>query len=453
MNSVEVPSEIVKLAAFVDQVTAGARQAAVAHKCAVLQQYVDDIATRELGRARGAPKTRQLAEQTSAWRCSRCGSQCKGDFSYSGSYRRTVAFADGVGVIQIPRIRCRCGGNVRPDFGCGLPKRKRHWYDLDLTTVELYAEGLSYRAAARYFARRGSQVGIGSLPSKLAAFCGVDINATVTGQYVHSLTLDGAFWRVGAGSRAQLYVHEVLPRDRPLVRDGKQVAWHRMGKVLACEVAAEETQQAWEQTLNMLGPEGKGLVDDQQPIWTVSDGNQGLLAALDMCLPWSIPQRCCWHIAYRARNLASEANKHSFARDVLWVFNAPDVAQAFGRLERLVEQWLDTEPDAVSSVAAKFDQGVEYLRHPQLAVRPRTTGISERYNQEPKRRFRPMRAFGAIRNMEAMVRLIALRHNCLLDRTDWLRHAAYSVWHTPVPNTTTQQQQRPHPPPYTKQGT
>jgi len=59
-------------------------------------------------------------------------------------------------------------------------------------------------------------------------------------------------------------------------------------------------------------------------------------------------------------------------------------------------------------------------------------GISERGNQEPKRRFRAMRGFGAERNMVAMTRLIALRHNCIIDRTDWLAHAAQSVWTTPI---------------------
>jgi len=325
MNTVVARPQAVKVAQFVNQVMADGRQASVESKRAALQAHVDQIAARELGRGRGEPKAPGLDRETSAWQCSTCGSRRKSDFSYCGTYRRTVAFADGVAELQIPRIRCRCKGNVKPNFGEALPKRKRHWYDLDLTTLELHVEGLSYRAAARFFGRRDCQVGIGSLAGKITPFCDVDINATVADQYAAAVTLDGAFWRVGTGSRAHLYVHEVLNRDRPLVRDGEQVAWYRTGKVLACHLAPEETQDAWEQTLNTLGPEGQGLVDDQQSIWAVSDGNRGLLAALDLCLPWSIKQRCCWHIAHRARNRTSEPNKDAFERDTLWVFNGADV--------------------------------------------------------------------------------------------------------------------------------
>ena len=55
--------------------------------------------------------------------------------------------------------------------------------------------------------------------------------------------------------------------------------------------------------------------------------------------------------------------------------------------------------------------------------------------------------------MIAMTRLIALRHNCILDRTDWLAHAARSVWSQPVTTTTAQQHQHPANGPYTIEGT
>lgn len=451
MSSVETTPDLVKLTDLVDQVMTGGRQAAVRTKRAILQQRIDSVAAVELGRARHERKTSGLNGRSSSWQCSKCGSRRKADLSYAGSYQRTIAFADGTASLRIPRLRCRCGGNVKPDFGAGLPKRKRHWYDLDLTAVELHTEGFSYRAVGRFLGRRGCDVGIGSLAGKMGAFSQVGINAGVAGEWPEALSLDAAFWRVGAGSRAHLYAHEVLKRDEPLVRDGQEVAWHRTGKVLACHLASGETQEAWDQTVKSLID--AQLVDDQEPLWAVSDGNQGLLAALDLHLPWSIKQRCCWHIAHRARYRVLQADKDAFERAALWVLNAGDVPDAFSRLARFAGRWLDKEPDAVSSVASKFDQGIEHLRHPTMPLRPRTVGISERYNQEPKRRFRAMRGFGAERNMVAMTRLIALRHNCIIDRTDWLAHAAKSVWDAPIATLTPQQQKRPQPHAYTKPGT
>ena len=63
------------------------------------------------------------------------------------------------------------------------------------------------------------------------------------------------------------------------------------------------------------------------------------------------------------------------------------------------------------------------------------------------------RSFGGERNLQAMTRLLALRHNCIIDRIDWVGYAARWLWQTPVTAPTTQQQQRAQPHPYTNRGT
>jgi transposase-like protein len=451
MASLGAPALEVKLSELVQAVMAEGRAASVAVKRELLQALVDETVGRELGRARGEPKAAALAEQVSAWQCGRCASRRKADFSYSGSYRRVLAFEDGVGELHIPRVRCRCGGNVKPDFGAALPKRKRQWFDLDLRALELHVEGLGYRALKRHFSRCGCEVGIGSLSHKLADFAAVDINATVAGEHARAVGGDAAFVAVAGGLLAHYYLHEVLGREQPLIRQGKEVAWYRTGKVLACHFAREETMAGWEQTFAQATH--NGCIDPHQPLYLVSDGNQGLLSAADLCLPWSVKQRCIWHIAYRARDKASEANKDAFERDALWALKAPDITEAYARLHTIAARWIATETDALQSLARKFGQGLEHLRHPELPLTPRTGGICERYNQEPKRRSRAMRGYRDQACMTAMNRLIALRHNCIIDRTDWLAHAAQSLWSQPVTDTTTQQHENPTHGPYTTEGT
>lgn len=451
MVSVDGHDTPVKLAVVVMELIAAGHQASVAVKRQALQAVVDERTAQELGRARGQPKSPQLDAQRSQWHCGRCGSQRTGDLSYSGSYRRTLAFADGVGELVIPRIRCRCGGNVKPDFGLLLPKRKRHWYDLQLTTLELHVEGMAYRGLKRHFARVGSEVGIGGLSRTLAGFADVDINAGVEGEHAVALGADAAFVAVAGDSRAHYYVHEILPREEPLIRDGKEVAWHRMGKVLACHVAAEETTEGWEQAFEQVVT--RGFTDSERPPFVVSDGNQGLRSAVDLWLPWSPHQRCIWHIAHRARESASEANKDAFERDALWALKAPDLTEARARLRTITRRWRRKEPEALAALRRKFDQGTEHLRHPAFDLVPRAAGISERYNQEPKRRSKAMRGYREPTCMKAMTSLIALRHNCNCDRSDWLTHAAQSVWSADVNGTTTQQHIGPPQGPYTRPGT
>lgn len=450
MSSVEAAASPVKLVDFVTAVLAEAQAASVLEKQRLLQQYVDDCVAEQLGRERGQPKP--VGQFTSAWSCSRCGSPRSADFNYAGSYRRTVVFDDGSVGLRIPRVRCRCGGNVAPDFGAVLPKRQRLWYDVTRTALALHVEGLSYRAVGRWLGRQGVPVGLASLAGCLPDFAGVDIAAGASAGGVQALSLDAAFCRLGPQSRAQLYAHEVLARDQPLVRQGEPVAWHRTGKVLCCPVVGEESQAGWEAALHELI--AAGLVDDQRPVWATSDGHRGLLAAADLYLPWAVKQRCVWHIAHRTHAQVSRGHEQRFERDTWWVFNAPDVPTAADRLLSLVQRWQGDEPEAVQSVLAKFASGVQSLRRDLPGqVRPRTVGISERYNQEPKRRFKAMRGFSNEQNLIAMTRLIALRHNCLIDRTDWLAHALNSTWTTPLPAAAARQQQRPLRPPYTTEGT
>ncbi len=450
MASVECAGGEVKLHEFVSELTAQGRAASLAHKTALLQARVMAVVIEQAGRPPGA-RGRPPEEALSAWRCSRCGSARQCDFNYNGSYQRTVVFADGSAQLRIPRLRCRCGGNVPADFGAALPARLRHWYDLVLAVLELVVEGCSLRAVQRHLQRRAVQVGLSSLARILGRCAQVDIGAELSAG-LEAISLDAAFWRVQDGSRAHLYVHEVRRREQPLVREGRQVAWYRTGKVLAVGLAEEETQAAWEGVLEQAVASGSPL--SGQKLFVASDGNAGLLAAVELQLPWSIRQRCVWHIGYRTRDKVLVAeHRERLQRDAVWVFGAADLNSARDRLARFMSRWGRLEPEAAESVRRKFKGGVQYLRELARAVRPRTIAISERYNQEAKRRLRPGRAFGSERNLQAMLRLLALRHNCILDGTDWLQRTAEWLWPMPATAPTTQQQQRPNTPPYTNRGT
>ena len=431
--------------------TRQAHDASRAELQSILQAHVDETTAHELGRVRGEPKTTALDGQRSLWRCSRRGSQRKGDLSYSGHYPRVVDTACGSVPLRIPRVRCRCGGHVSSDFGAALPKRQRQWYDLQLAAVELHVEGFGYRGVQRHLARQGCAVGLGGLSRHLAHFSGVDLNSTTAGRHADRVTTDAAFARVAGACQAHYYAHEVLLREPPLERAGKPVAWYRTGKVLACHVAAEETQEGWSRVFEQLLT--RDMIGFGQRVGFISVGNQGPLTAADEWLPWSVKQRCTWHIAHRARDKASAHNRDALERSVLWVFKARSEAEACTRLRASVDRWGPREPDATKSVVRKFAQGVTHLQHPEMAILPRTVGLSERYNQEPKRRWRAMRGFRNGACMEAMMRLIALRHNCIIDRTDRLTYAAQSVWGAPVTTPTARRQERPTPTAYTTTGT
>ena len=452
MKSVGEPAAVVKLGEVVGAVMRRGRTASVSAKRQWLQERADELVAAQAGRRPGERERPPEDGAPSSARCSRCGSARPCDFNYSGSYGRRVDFEDGSAQLRIRRLRCRCGGNVPVDLEPLLRRYQRHWYDLQLTCLGLIVEGMSLRAVQRHLRHCGVQLGLSSLARMVAGFAQVELNAGIDAGALAAISLDGAFWRVAGALRAHLYVHEVRARDEPLVRGGREVAWYRTGKVLGVGLAAEESQEAWEGVLG--GVVQAGLVDNGRELFVACDGNQGLLSAVEMELPRALVQRCVWHIGYRTRGkLRKAAHREALERDALWVFKADSVAAARERLGRFMARWYEPEPEAAKSVGRKFMAGVEFLRHPQRAVRPRTIAISERYNQEAKRRFRPGRSFGSERNLQAMVRLLALRHNCIIERTDWLDHAARWRWDQPVQLTTAYQHESRPTSPYTNGGT
>lgn len=358
----------------------------------------------------------------SQWRCSRCGSSRQIDLSYGGSYWRKVVFAEGEGRLRIPRIRCVCGGSVPPDFGWLLPKRQRYWHDLHLTVIEQYAEGFSYRGVQRWFQRRGVFVGLGRLPQRVAACRDVGLHARPQEGQLLAIQADGAYWRVGGELQAILHIVEVQPRKEP-----RQVGRHRLhfatGQVVASMVASDESTQEWVQAFAEL--RRREWVTEKGKVFLTSDGNGGLVGAAQEVFGFASLQRCTWHIGHRAREDAPTDLRMALENAVHHVFNAPDPMALHDRFRDFVAKWRPRAPKAVASVARKLPEASTAWFATDYPLRPRTAALAERHNLEYKRRLRATRGLFRKENLEALVRLLDLKHNCIRQRgTDWLHQVA-----------------------------
>jgi transposase-like protein len=72
---------------------------------------------------------------------------------------RTVDFEDGSARVRIPRLRCRCGGNVHAELWPVPERHRRHRYDLCLVGMNLIATGMSPQVAQRHLRDRGASIG------------------------------------------------------------------------------------------------------------------------------------------------------------------------------------------------------------------------------------------------------------------------------------------------------
>jgi len=412
----------VKLSRIVELVIEAGRIASVREKGELLQAFVDERAAQELGRERGAPVRASQAGRVSAWRCRRCGSRQAAEFRYSGVYRRKLGLAEGTVTLRIPRLRCRCGGSVPPEFGALLPKRKRHWHDLDLAVIEQYGEGMSYRAIQRWLRRRTVFVGLGGLPAKIAACRDVGLHARPQPGRGWALQADGAYWPVGGRKRAILHVTEVLPREA-LRTVGGHLVQYATGQVVGSLIAPEESTGDWRVPFQELIR--RGWVTEAGEVFLTSDGHGGLVGAAQEVFGFPRLQRCTWHIGHRARDYAPPGQAPAVENAVHWVFNADDWGTAAERFRTFYRKWNALAPDAVASVARKLSDAANHWLATDCPLRPKTAAIAERHNLEYKRRLRAAHGLEREDNFAALVRLIDLKHNCIRQPgADWLHCVA-----------------------------
>ena len=432
----------VKLWELVELLNEEGRWACVERKAGLLQALIDRYTAEELGRERWEPRGASQEGKASRWRCGRCGSHRQLDFSYSGTYRRRVVFAQGEGELKVPRVRCRCGGSVRVDFGGLLPKRRRHWHDLQLAVIEQYGEGFSYRAIQRWLRRRSVFAGVSGLPGLMEACRDVGLHVDLGAGQLRAGEADAAFWRLGAGSAAILHLTEVVSRE-PARRVGRHWVRHQTGQVVASLVAPTESLQGWTELFDQVYH--RSWVTEKGEIFLTSDGNAGLRGAADLVFGFGTQQRCTWHIAHRARHYAPPGREEGVERAVHHVFNADSLAELHDRFTRFVRRFRSQAPEAVHSVARKLPQAVAHWVATDHPVRPKTSAIAERHNLEYKRRLRSTRGLYRQGNLEALVRIIDLKHNCERRRgADWLHLVARDLWPQPVP---LHHSTAPHPPP------
>jgi transposase-like protein len=406
-------------------------EASAAKKGELVQAMIDGVVAAGMGRRPGGSKRGSQKRQASPWPCPRCGPVSQADLSYSGSYHRTVVFADGAVSVCMPRLRCRrCRGSVAPELGPLLRKRQRQWHDVPWTVMEQYTNGLSYRSIRESLQRRGVYVGLSSLPPMMAAAQDVQLHAQPVQGRLQAAQADGAFWRVDGHVRAILHLIEVRPRAEPKAV-GRHTLWFETGQIVASLVAPEESGDYWQLLMDEVFR--RGWVGEQGDLFLTSDGNEGIRSAAAIVFGFGVHQRCTWHTAHRARDWAPTSCAAAVENSVHWAFNAPTHEELHERLRLLAQRWRLYAPQAVNSVLRKAPGAATHLVATDFPIRPKTAAIAERHNLEYKRRLRSTRGLFRDDNLAALVRLIDLKHNCARQPgADWLQVAARDLWPQPI---------------------
>ncbi len=166
-------------------------------------------------------------------------------------------------------------------------------------------------------------------------------------------------------------------------------------------LAPSESVAAWEAFLHELYE--RGLTGQGMEL-IITDGGQGLHAALEMVWPRIARQRC-W--AHKVRNVLDKVKKADWevVKHALGaISHAPNRSQAIAAFWTFAQRYRKHYPKAVACVQADLDELLSFLDCPQEHwIRLRTTNAIERAFREVRRRTRPIGVFNHSQSLERIV--------------------------------------------------
>ncbi len=308
---------------------------------------------------------------------------------YANGYKpRTVDTRMGRLRVEVPQVR----GGV--DFyPSALERGCRSERALKLAIAEMYVKGIS--------TRRVNDV--------LEKMCGLDISSSQVSRVAKLLDDQLENWR---NRPLGDYPYMVLDAHYEKVRQNGSVVGCAVltaigigtdgrREILGVSVSLSEAETHWRGFLKSLKQRGLSAVK-----FVVSDDHDGLKAALNAELTGVLWQRCQCHLQRNAvRYVPKVAMRSRVAEDLRDIFNAKDMPDAQGRLQKCVEKYSKSAPKLSAWMEENVPEGLAVFALPVgHRRRMRTTNMLERLHEEIKRRTRVARLFP---NEASLLRLVS----------------------------------------------
>lgn len=346
-------------------------------------------------------------------RCSRCLSHERQRFWRNGHYARQLNTQWGRIRLNVPQVKCVCGGNVRLSFRAIGP-RQRMWNDFDLEVQVDYGRGLSYRQIkADWDERLGRSVGLRTLNRRVLMISagGMPMVPLKKGEVPPIVRVDG-IWITVMYPTGEVK-KDRLGRERP-VKQAKKVpllaaqgVWPLTGQtvLLAWMRAEGEDTESWQLFLEQLYE--AGITPENGLKMLVADGSKGFRAAYENRF-WMVPlQRCVFH---KLRNIsgalripagwdrqAAQDFRTQFLRQAASIWQAESAKDAHLIYEAFCQEWTPSQKKAVASLSRDFEDTLTFYQLQEQAASLdqfwpahllRTTSPLERLFREFRQRFR-----------------------------------------------------------------
>jgi putative transposase len=266
---------------------------------------------------------------------------------------------------------------------------------LCLALMEMYVEGVSTR----------------KVKDVTEALCGTSFSKSTVSHLAAELDAELGAWRsrpLEADAYPYVFVdarYEKVRADGRVVSQGVLVvsgvrAPDGLREILGVEVSDTESEATYHELFRSLKARGLRGVE-----LVVSDGHEGLKAAVSRHFQGASWQRCQVHYARNLLGMVSAKKRKELGADLRAIFAQASRERALGLASSVAEKWRGKGNERVAEhLEEQVEECLSCLAFPEShRKRIRTTNGQERLNQEIKRRTRVVRIFP---NRDSCVRLV-----------------------------------------------
>lgn len=306
----------------------------------------------------------------------------------NGFYKRTVVTPYGTVDVLVPRLR---QGSYEHDLFDKNGLLTKEAQDLILDT---YLAGPSQRRVGMVLKR---VLGYKVSASTVSAICkGLD-------------ELVRKYWRAPIGDNWKyLLLDAIVMKNRACTGSEKRFVLVAVGisksgkrRILSFKQVESESEVCWGGFVDDLVR--RGLVGENLELIT-TDGNPGLLAAIQTAWPHARRQRCWVH---KLRNVAGKLkrrNQKACLDQAKLIYLAKNQTEARRRFLAWRDRWIAEEPAAVACLEKDIEEMLEFFAlPPEDWVMMRTTNGIERVFREVRRRTRTISCFTNRRSVDRMM--------------------------------------------------
>ena len=354
-------------------------------------------------------------------RCCHCGTTKSYRFSRNGFRTRHLLTRWGELSVDLPRVRCECGGSVRIDFGDLLRPYQRIWDDVETQIERWGALALSLRQMRQELAHLHiGPLALRTLNQRLHQLAQLAPDPPPSA--VPPILQVDAIWITLLRPNGQIR-RDCKGRQRPVKGRFKCPLFIAMGvwpdsnhsEIMLWRLGHSEEAEEWTAFLSEL--EARGLRGENGLKLIIHDGGSGLCAALRMVYFGAHEQRCLFHklrniynairvpdtlTPQQRRRRRTAIFKHFHA-----IWQARHYATALRRYLKVVRTFRQSQPEAVATLRRDFRLTVTYFDLEQEfptwdRKHLRTISRLERFNRNIRRQARAANAYHSEQGVIAM---------------------------------------------------